>query len=53
LIPPENARLFAAQIAGSELVMFDDLGHVPQEEDPVRTVTAVMAFLGIPNPAQQ
>jgi len=28
-------------------VMFDDLGHVPQEEDPLRTVAAVQAFLGI------
>jgi hypothetical protein len=27
--------------------MFDDLGHVPQEEDPLRTVAAVKAFLGI------
>jgi pimeloyl-ACP methyl ester carboxylesterase len=47
LIPPENAKLFAAQIAGSKLVMFDDLGHVPQEEDPARTAAAVKAFLGI------
>jgi len=49
LIPPENASLFAAQIAGSKLVVFDDLGHVPQEEDPARTVAAVKAFLGIWN----
>jgi pimeloyl-ACP methyl ester carboxylesterase len=47
LIPPQNAKLFAAQIAGSKLVMFDDLGHVPQEEDPARTVAAVKTFLGI------
>jgi pimeloyl-ACP methyl ester carboxylesterase len=47
LIPPENAKLFAAQIAGSKLVMFDDLGHVPQEEDPARTVAEVKMFLGI------
>jgi len=26
-------------------VMFDDLGHVPQEEDPQRTVAAVQRFL--------
>ena len=45
LIPPENAKLFRRDIAGSELVMFDDLGHVPHEEDPARTVAAVKAFL--------
>jgi pimeloyl-ACP methyl ester carboxylesterase len=45
LIPPENAGLFQKEIAGSRLVMFDDLGHVPHEEDPARTVAAVQAFL--------
>lgn len=34
-------------IKGSELVVFDDLGHVPHEEDPVRTVAAVRRFLGL------
>jgi pimeloyl-ACP methyl ester carboxylesterase len=47
LIPPANASSFAAQIAGSKLVMFDDLGHVPQEEDPERTAAAVKTFLGL------
>ncbi|MCJ0765655.1 alpha/beta fold hydrolase [Variovorax terrae] len=46
LIPPDSARRFAQDIAGSRLVMFDDLGHVPHEEDPARTVAAVKAFLG-------
>lgn len=32
-------------IKGSELVVFDDLGHVPHEEDPARTVAAVRRFL--------
>jgi pimeloyl-ACP methyl ester carboxylesterase len=32
-------------IAGSSIVVFDDLGHVPQEEDPVRTVAAARPFL--------
>jgi pimeloyl-ACP methyl ester carboxylesterase len=45
LIPPENAGRFQKEIAGSRLVMFDDLGHVPHEEDPARTVAAVKAFL--------
>jgi pimeloyl-ACP methyl ester carboxylesterase len=48
LIPPEHAQRFAKDIAGSTLVMFDDLGHVPQEEDPPRTVAPVRRFLGLP-----
>ena len=47
LIPPENARRFAADIAGAELVMFDRLGHVPHEEDPAATLVAVRRFLGV------
>jgi pimeloyl-ACP methyl ester carboxylesterase len=45
LIPVENAKRFAADIAGAKLIIFDDLGHVPQEEDPLRTVQSVQAFL--------
>jgi pimeloyl-ACP methyl ester carboxylesterase len=45
LIPLEYAGLFNRDIAGSELVVFDDLGHVPQEEDAARTVSAAKAFL--------
>jgi pimeloyl-ACP methyl ester carboxylesterase len=46
LIPPEVAQRFARDIAGSKLVVFDNLGHVPQEEDPARTVAEVRRFLG-------
>lgn len=45
LIPPENAQNFKRDIKGSKLVMFEKLGHVPQEEDPVDTVAAVKSFL--------
>jgi pimeloyl-ACP methyl ester carboxylesterase len=45
LVPPEHGQAFAQDIAGSQLVMFDSLGHVPQEEDPSTTVAAVQAFL--------
>jgi pimeloyl-ACP methyl ester carboxylesterase len=48
LVPPAAGREFARRIAGSRLVLFDDLGHVPQEEDAARTVVAVQAFLGWP-----
>lgn len=46
LIPPATAERFRADIAGSTLVLFDTLGHVPQEEDAQRTVAAVKRFLG-------
>ena len=46
LLPPELAQRFARDIPGSKVVMFDGLGHVPQEEDPARTVAEVKRFLG-------
>jgi pimeloyl-ACP methyl ester carboxylesterase len=45
LIPPELGRRFARDIPGAKLVVFDDLGHLPQEEDPARTVSEVKRFL--------
>jgi pimeloyl-ACP methyl ester carboxylesterase len=45
LVPPVNARHFAADIRGARLVVFDGLGHVPQEEDPAHSVAAVIDFL--------
>ena len=47
LIPPAHAQRFAQDIKGSTLVIFDDLGHVPHEEDPLRTVAAVQRFLAV------
>jgi pimeloyl-ACP methyl ester carboxylesterase len=47
LIPPAQAERFHKDIEGSELVVFDDLGHVGQEEDPQRTVAEVKRFLGM------
>ena len=47
LIPPDIGRQFQQRIAGSQLVVFDDLGHVPQEEDPARTAVPVRTFLGL------
>jgi pimeloyl-ACP methyl ester carboxylesterase len=47
LIPPDNAEHFNRDIAGSQLVVFKGLGHVPQEEDPVQTVAAFKAFLNL------
>lgn len=45
LIAPENAERFHRDIHGSELVMFDDLGHVPHEESPERSVAPVSTFV--------
>ncbi|GGX37745.1 alpha/beta fold hydrolase [Undibacterium squillarum] len=45
LIPPEYAEHFHQDIAGSKLIMFDELGHVPQEENPVVTLAAVKIFI--------
>ncbi|HLD65959.1 MAG TPA: alpha/beta hydrolase [Pseudomonas sp.] len=45
LTPPEHGERFKRDIPGSHLVLFDDLGHVPQEEDPARTVAVVLAFI--------
>jgi pimeloyl-ACP methyl ester carboxylesterase len=47
LLPLEAAQRFERDIPGAKLVVFDDLGHVPQEEDPVRTVAEVRRFLGL------
>lgn len=44
-IPLSDAERFHRDVAGSELVVFDKLGHVPQEEDPGTSVKAVEAFL--------
>ena len=48
LIPVDNARRFAADIPGSKLVVFDELGHVPHEEDAQKTLEAFKAFLVAP-----
>lgn len=45
LLPPNDAKKFHRDIAGSRLIVFDELGHVPQEEDPSATVAAVLQFL--------
>ena len=47
LIPPAIGLEFQRLIKGSQLVVLDGLGHVPQEEDPVRSVAPVKAFLNV------
>ena len=45
LIPPAVGQWLQQQIAGSRLVVFDDLAHVPHEDNPARTVAPVKDFL--------
>ncbi len=45
LLPAADADSFHRAIGASRLIVFDRLGHVPQEEDPAATVAAVMQFL--------
>jgi pimeloyl-ACP methyl ester carboxylesterase len=47
LIPAATAQRFAADIRGARVVVLDGLGHVPQEEDPVRSLAPVLEFLEI------
>ena len=51
LVPPINAQRFHKDIAGSQLVIFPGLGHVPQEEDALASVAPVRAFLGLDRPS--
>lgn len=45
LITEPSGQRFHQDIAGSQYVVFDGLGHVPQEEDPARSVVPVLKFL--------
>ena len=47
LLPPELAQRFERDIPHAQRVVFDDLGHMPMEEDPERTVAQVRRFLGL------
>lgn len=47
LIPPQSGERFAQDIPGARLVVFEGLGHVPQQEDPMRTVAELQRFLGM------
>ena len=46
LLPVADAYMFNKGIAGSELVIFDQCGHVPQFEKAADFNKAVLAFLG-------
>ncbi|EAZ82568.1 alpha/beta fold hydrolase [Algoriphagus machipongonensis] len=46
-IPVKQAYLIEKAISGSNVVIFDQAGHVPMEEIPTETVKAYLSFLGI------
>jgi pimeloyl-ACP methyl ester carboxylesterase len=53
LIPLESGHRFDEDIPDSTLVVFDSLGHVPHEEDPESSASALESFLSVtplPNP---
>jgi pimeloyl-ACP methyl ester carboxylesterase len=54
LIPLANAIWFSRQLPNDTLVTYDDLAHLPMEEDPARTVADLRGWLektGLNQPA--
>jgi len=45
LVPPEIAKRYHELIAGSELLVMPQTGHLPQEEHPEQTVAAISRFV--------
>jgi pimeloyl-ACP methyl ester carboxylesterase len=45
IVPTEHARLFNEAIPSSELVLFEGIGHIPQEEAADASAMAVHEFL--------
>lgn len=45
VVTPEDAPKFERDIKGSKLIIYENMGHVPMEEDPERTMKDVLPFL--------
>jgi pimeloyl-ACP methyl ester carboxylesterase len=45
LVHPDHAKRLADGIAGARLVVWDDLGHLPQVEDPARLSAEIVRFV--------
>ncbi len=45
VIPVSAASVFEEELPNTVTVIFDDLGHIPMEEDPQRTAAEVVKFL--------
>jgi pimeloyl-ACP methyl ester carboxylesterase len=52
LIPVEHAAVAHRGIAGSRLEVFDDTGHFPQLEQPVRFARVLIDFIETTDPAE-
>jgi proline iminopeptidase len=53
VFPPDCQRELLAGIRGSELVLVDEAGHNPQDEDPAAVMAALRPFLtGARDPRQ-
>jgi len=52
LIPSMNAARFGRDIAGSRVMIYPALGHVPHEEDPAATLVALREFLAHAGPVR-
>ena len=44
-IPPANAKLFARDLPGSEVIMYPGVGHIPMEEIPEQSAADAHQFL--------
>ncbi len=47
-LPIENAYKFQQRIPDAELIIYEELGHIPMEEDPHETALDLWAFLSRP-----
>jgi pimeloyl-ACP methyl ester carboxylesterase len=50
IIPPKVGELLNQALPNSFLEIFEECGHVPQEEQPQQTVARISKFLGIDSP---
>lgn len=48
LIPLAAGKQFATDIPNNRFIVFDELGHIPQEEEPARSLQPVLSFLDEP-----
>lgn len=45
IIPVDHAARLAAAVPGARFIIYEDVGHAPQEEAPDRTIADVRSFL--------
>jgi pimeloyl-ACP methyl ester carboxylesterase len=52
IIPVDHGREAHAALAGSHLEIFEDTGHIPQQERPGRFIAVLERFLAETDPAE-